>query len=232
MPKSNKDSLQISSRERALGWLWFLLELFVLPTFLQLINEQLPTPVSDAVLNFLFFCLNFLAVVIIFYRHLLDALVSAGKQFWHFIFCTVLGFILYWLCTALLSCLILLLDPDFLNVNDAGIAAMFQTHAALIAIGTVLLVPVAEECLFRGLLFLDLRSRNRYLAYGISTVCFCLVHVSGHFGQMDLLTLLLCILQYVPAGICLAWACEKSGSIFSSILIHTAINAIGISALR
>ena len=59
-----------------------------------------------------------------------------------------------------------------------------------------------------------------------------MIHVMGYIGQFDWLTLVLCFLQYIPAGLWLAWAYEKSDSIFAPMLIHTAINAIGIYAMR
>ena len=223
---------QMIPREKALGWLYFLLELFVLPTVLHMLNDALPRPLPEAVLNFIFFCLNFVVILLVFHRFLLKSLESAGKKFWNFFQATLLGFVAYWVCSFALGYLILLLKPDFANINDAGIAAMADSHFILMAVGTVILVPVVEECFFRGLLFLELQPRNRVLAYCLSTVGFCMIHVMGYIGQYDWLTLVLCFLQYIPAGLWLAWAYEKSDSIFAPILIHTAINAIGIYAMR
>ena len=44
--------------------------------------------------------------------------------------------------------------------------------------------------------------------------------------------LFLCLLQYVPAGISLAASYEYSGNIVTPILIHTAVNAVGMLAMR
>ena len=140
---------QMIPREKALGWLYFLLELFVLPTVLHMLNDALPRPLSEAVLNFLFFCLNFVVILLIFHRFLLKSLESAGKKFWNFFQATLLGFVAYWVCSFALGYLILLLRPDFANINDAGIAAMADSHFILMAVGTVILVPVVEDCFFR-----------------------------------------------------------------------------------
>ena len=35
-------------------------------------------------------------------------------------------------------------------------------------------------------------------------------------------------LQYLPAGLCLAWAYTKADTIFAPILIHAAVNAVSI----
>ena len=68
---------------------------------------------------------------------------------------------------------------------------------------TVFLVPVAEETLFRGLLFRGLYDRSPVLSWLISTVVFSLVHIAGYIGQYDPMMLLMAFLQYLPAGICL-----------------------------
>ena len=94
------------------------------------------------------------------------------------------------------------------------------------------LVPTVEECLYRGLIFGTLRSRNRLAAYALSAALFSLVHVVGYIGVYPLPLLALCLLQYVPAGLCLAQAYEAADNIFAPILIHTTVNAIGMIAMR
>ena len=42
----------------------------------------------------------------------------------------------------------------------------------------------------------------------------------------------MCFVQYLPAGLILAWSYEKSNTILTPIAIHTVINAIGIYAMR
>lgn len=232
MSKPKQLRNRLLPREKALGWLYFLLELFVLPLVLQKLNALLPQSLPDAILNFIFFCLNFLAILLIFPSFLLKSLEAIGKKFWNFLQAVILGFVCYWLCSLALSHGIIWLKPDFANINDASIAAMAHQHFLLTAIGTVLLVPTVEECLFRGLLFLELQPKNRWFAYVLSTTVFCVIHIIGYIGSYDLWTLILCFIQYIPAGVCLAWVYEKTDSIFAPILIHTAINAIGIYAMR
>ena len=93
-------------------------------------------------------------------------------------------------------------------------------------------MPVAEECLFRGIVFRGIYDRSHILAWIVSAGLFALVHVIGYFGSAAPLTLLLCFLQYIPAGICLAASYRLSGSILSPILIHAAVNFVGMMILR
>ncbi|MBQ9168367.1 MAG: CPBP family intramembrane metalloprotease [Oscillospiraceae bacterium] len=232
MSKSKRLRIKLTHNQKALGWLYLLFEFFVLPSLLGLLNDLLHTPLSDAALNFLYFSLNFVVVLLIFYNFLKESLETAGQRFWNFLQAVVLGFVAYWLCGTVLTYGITAVLPNFSNINDASIGSMAGSHFWLMAIGTVLLVPVVEECLFRGLIFLELHSHSRFWAYCLSTVCFGIIHVMSYVGAYDTLTLVLCFIQYIPAGIWLAWAYEKADSIFAPILIHAAINAIGIYGLR
>lgn len=58
-----------------------------------------------------------------------------------------------------------------------------------------------------------LHRRNRIAAYVLSTVAFCLIHVAGYVGQEALSSLAVLALEYIPAGIALAWAYEKADTI-------------------
>ncbi len=224
--------LQFTPRQRILGWIWFLFQLLVLPVGLQILNLRLSAPLSDAVINFIFFSLNFLMVFLIFRTFLLKSLEAAGKKFWNFLQAAVLGYVACRVCGYLLNFGIALLFPDFFNVNDANISVLAGSNYWLITAGTVLLVPTAEECFYRGLLFADIRNRNRALGYILSTVAFSAIHVVSYLGSADGLTLALCFVQYLPTGVWLAWSYEKADSIYAPIVIHTVINALGMLAMR
>jgi len=111
----------------------------------------------------------------------------------------------------------------------------------LIAVVAVVIAPVLEELLFRGLvqtmirsyldarcLILDTRqesrienreSRKAWLAILISSGLFTVVHANaGHWPALFVL------------GVCLGYAYEKSGSLFRPIFIHSLFNATSIMA--
>ena len=229
---NKKIRISITPREQAVGWFYLVFALLFLPPILSLIRDYLPFTLSTAVLNFAYFLINFVAVILIFRRLLGKSLENAGKKFWNFVQAVILGFVAYYLCSEGLTRLIQWLYPSFSNINDGSIASMAGTNFQLIAIGTVILVPVAEECLHRGLVFLGLRGKNRVLAYTASILFFAGVHVFSYIGSAEPLILVLCFIQYIPAGFWLAWALEKADSLFAPILIHCAVNAIAVYALR
>ena len=120
--------------------------------------------------------------------------------------------------------------PVFID-NDANVAGMIAAQRWIMLAGTVLLAPLAEECFIRGLIFQGFHRKNRWAAYALSTLAFCCLHIYGYIGAYPPLTLVLCALDYVPAGIALAWSYEKADTIFAPILMHCLINALAFQAL-
>lgn len=226
-----KFTLSLTGNEPLLGWLYLALELLVLPSILYSLAPPLGIT-SEAVLNFLYYLANFLFCVRIFRNLLADSLLRAGDKPGELVITVLAGFALAELASLGLGKLITLLSPEFANANDAAVLAMIADAPVLMFLGTVFLAPVAEECLFRGLMFTPLRNKNRLAAYLLSALAFCCVHVMGYVGAVPTGTLVLCFVQYLPAGLILAWAYERSNSLFSPILIHCAINLVSYLTLR
>ena len=180
----------------------------------------------------IYFAVSFLAVAVIFRRYLWRSAAQTLRQPGKVLGISVAGLILYWISNLCMSLFLAALGLNTPNVNDQSIAAMAADDFPLMFIGTVLLVPLAEETLYRGLLFGVLYRKNRLLGYGISTLFFCAIHVVGYAGSYPADVLFACFLQYIPAGLCLGWAYAKTDSIFAPILIHTMVNAMGILAVR
>ena len=225
-------TVSLNKKEILWGWVYLAVEFLLLPTALYWLTARLFPGISDAEVNFLYYFLNFLATLLIFHRFLSRNLAMARSNLLRVVLYALLGLFIYWASGLVMGELTYRLMPDFVNVNDLGIAAMSRDGYLLMAIGTVVLVPAAEECLFRGLLFRGMYGKSRWAAYVVSALCFCLPHVSAYIGSYEWTVLALCFVQYLPAGLMLAWSYEKSNTIFTPILIHTIINAFGIYAMR
>ena len=89
-----------------------------------------------------------------------------------------------------------------------------------------------EECFYRGLIFRPLYGRSPWAAYLLSMAAFSLAHIVGYWGSYSLWEMVVCFLQYLPAGLCLAWSYTKSDTIFAPIVIHALVNAWGIWQMR
>lgn len=229
MKKQTRLTAKLSPQAQSMGWAWFAFELLFLPSLLLHWLGKLNF--SDAHVNFVYYLLNFLFCARIFRDFLSDSLKRAGKDIVPFLRAIVLGFLGWYLANEGLSRIMSLVAPGFANVNDQHIAAMFARSPVLMAVGTVLLVPLAEECLFRGLIFAQLYRKDKPVAYAITAGCFAAVHVAGYLGQYPTAVLGLCFAQYLVPSLILCWAYGHCGSILAPILLHTAINALAILGL-
>lgn len=232
MKKSHAIGPTLSSSETLSGIVYLALQLFVLPSLLYWINGQLGSSLNEAEINFVFYLVNFMAMLLIFHSFLGNSLQQALRHPIYLCQAVILGLAAYYACTFCTTHLITLLAPGYSNYNDEAIAAMSRGNSFLMLIGTVVLVPPVEECLYRGLIFRNLYSKNKCAAYIISIVLFAIIHILGYIGQYSPLELLMAVLQYLPAGLCLAWSYTKADTIFAPIFVHAAINYLTIRGLR
>ncbi len=212
------------------GFLFFPVYLFLLPWLLRLASDALG--VSEAIRSAVYFLLVFLSVIIIFRRWLADSLATAGRYFWETLQAAVLGFAFYYALHWLLSRLQGLFHLSAANPNDEQVAALAGVNYLLTVVSSLFLAPPAEETLFRGLIFANLRERSRVLAYLISTLCFAAAHVWQYAGSTGWSGALLAALQYLPAGVALGWTFEKADTIWAPIAVHAFLNAVSLGLLR
>lgn len=224
----NHLSIQLSQKERIVGSCYLFFQLLALPFILAAVANRLPFTLTDIELNFVLFSINFLATVIIFRKLLIGCGKISLATPKRTLLAAAAGFGLYWLGSILMSYLAVSVDPSFQNVNDASISLMAEENFPLMFIATVLLAPVTEELLYRGLVFGSLYRRSRTLAYCVSALFFASLHVIGYIGSYSAARLLLCLIQYLPAGYAIAYAYEKADSIWAPILLHTANNLLAM----
>lgn len=220
------------SREQSLGWRYLLFQVVFLSWLLSLVLSVLQINISGVLLNLLYFSANFAVAIFGFRRFWRETFAGVWKGLPRIVGFAFAGFAAFQTLSAAMGLLILLIDPDFANVNDQSILALSQEGYWAMAFGTVVLVPVAEEVFNRGCVFGGLIRRSPVAAYTVSAVVFSMIHINGYIGIVPPQTLLLCFLQYLPAGLCLAAAYHLSGSILTPILIHSAVNIIGILTMR
>ena len=92
----------------------------------------------------------------------------------------------------------------------------------------VFLAPFVEEVLFRGLVFGNLRGKSRLAAYVISCLLFALLHVWQFAVVEQDITYFLLMVQYLVPGLVLAGAYDYSGTLWASIGLHAAANALSV----
>lgn len=113
--------------------------------------------------------------------------------------------------------------PEQLLTGDIIDSPVKMLLAVLIA---VVLAPLAEELIFRGLLHRNLRRRMSVVpATIISSVLFALVHVDVVLSQP------IALIGLTLAGAVMAIAYERTGSLVVPVVIHAVYNATMLVAL-
>jgi membrane protease YdiL (CAAX protease family) len=96
-----------------------------------------------------------------------------------------------------------------------------QAGRVYLAVFAVLLAPLAEEVLFRGIIYSAVRDLGfPRTAFWISAVLFALIHMSVQI-----------FLPILTLGLIFAWLYEKTGNLLSSITAHSAFNALNVVLL-
>ena len=221
-----------TGRETVAGFCYLAFQMLALPVMLSWVNQQLQHPLNEAELNFVFYLVNFIAVLLIFHDFLSKALSQVFQHPILFAEAVILGTVAYYALFWLTDKAISLLVPGFYNHNDEAIMEMLSSSRLLMLVGTVVLVPITEETLFRGLIFRNLYGKSHWAAYIVSILAFAVIHIIGYIGSYSTLELLMAFLQYLPAGLCLAWAYIRGGTIFAPIVIHSLVNYISINGIR
>ena len=232
MKKSKSPGCTLTRQETICGFVYMTFQFVFLPSILYAVNDLLKTPLSTAELNFTYYFLNFIAMLVIFHGFLGKSAAQARQHPAYFCQAVILGLAAYYACTYAVDKIVGLLMPGFANRNNDAVFAMLSQNRFLMLIGTVILVPPFEECLFRGLIFRNLYGKSHWAAYVVSILAFAMVHILGYLGSYSPLEILLAVLQYLPAGLCLAWSYTKAETIFAPIFIHAAVNYITINGLR
>ena len=223
-------TLTLTKNEKILGWLYLLLYLLGVPFGAALVCALLGV-YTETVLNLVCFYANAL-LAILFFRKLLSKSLFIAEQDWKgTVKVAASGFGLYWAVNYAMTMVILLIDPDFANVNDANIGGMVSESPTLMHVALIVAAPLAEECLFRGWIFTGLAEKNVPLAYIVTCGFFSAAHVVGYIGMYEPVTLVLCFLQYIGPSFALCWTCRKNDSLIAPLLLHMTINAISCALM-
>ena len=237
-----KITVFMSNREQFLGLCYLAFQNLILPDLLRSILTIFGSQQDDAVLNLLYFTVNFLAVAILFRKFWAESWKDFAAKAWPCIWKAAAGLLVCKIAVLLLNLLLQLWQPDYFqatplgpalrNPNDMHIGQMVQSMPILFSIATVFLVPPVEEAFYRGLIFGGLYRKNKIVAYAVSVLLFSVIHILGYLNMGDPTLLSLCFAQYVIPALCLCLLYGMTGSVFSPILMHMAYNAIGILFVR
>ena len=213
------------------GIIWLVIYGFFMGDILGLGLDLLGISYTAVQLNALFFLCNFVITALVFWRFLTRNLsLVPGNLLWT-LKAMLLGFCIYGLLQVGLDVIGQFLSGTMDIPNDDTISSIAGENYRIMWAGAVLLAPMVEETLVRGLIFGTVRRLNRAAAYAAAAVVFAAMHVLSYLGQMDALTLGYNILVYGLPSIALCACYEYAGNIWAPIGLHMIINALGMSAM-
>lgn len=213
------------------GIIWLVIYGFFMGDILGLGLDLLGISYTAAQLNALFFLCNFVITALVFWRFLTRNLSLVPGNLLRILKAMLLGFCIYWLLQVGLDVIGQFLSGNMDIPNDDTISSIAGENYRIMWAGAVLLAPMVEETLVRGLIFGTVRRLNRAAAYAAAAVVFAAMHVLSYLGQMDALTLGYNILVYGLPSIALCACYEYAGNIWAPIGLHMIINALGMSAM-
>lgn len=111
--------------------------------------------------------------------------------------------------------------------NQAMVVTLVSSNMFLMAFHAVILAPIVEELLFRGLIFNTLRQRSAFWAHLISAFLFGLLHVYSYILSGDMSEWIK-LIPYMTAGFAFSFAYERRDNIITPILLHGVKNFIAI----
>ena len=230
-----KSTTYMTYGEQIAGVVFFVIYLLVLPfvtnPLFDLAGRLLAVSISAAMRDVLYYYILFAVTIIIFHgflartsRHLMDNLGGACKT-------AAAGLVGLYGLNELVYRLTNLIFTNRTNLNDTTISAQIDDAPHMTLLIVIFLAPFVEEVLFRGLVFGNLKSKSRGLAYVVSCLLFALLHVWQFAVVKQDVTYFLLMIQYLVPGLVLAWAYDHSGTLWASIGLHAAANALSVWAM-
>lgn len=122
------------------------------------------------------------------------------------------------------------LDVDLPTVQDTfRVVAQDRATAPLLVLSALVLAPVAEELLFRSVLFRGLRARRGFWVAALtSAAAFTLPHLGDGSGPLaDLIV----VVGILPLGVLFAGLMERRRSLLACVVAHATYNAGGVAVL-
>lgn len=124
----------------------------------------------------------------------------------------------------LLRYLLLLLSLPVTDPVPYQYVTQFTVAPVPTLVLTILLIPVVEESLYRGLIFGNLRRYSVPMAYGVSIIGYAVACVWRYAVEAGDPRYLLLAILYLPMSAALTWCYDNGGSVWGAVVLHAAIN--------
>jgi len=214
------------------GLLWLCVYAFALGPMISPALRALGLPWDSLTRNKIYYLAGFGITAALLWRFLRDSLQAAAREPGRLLRGAFFGWCLYAVAQVGVGILLDVFAPGLSTPNDRTVADLAAESYPMMLAASVLLAPLTEETLLRGVLFGSLREKSRIAAYVVTALVFAGMHVIPYLSETDPGTAVLCGALYVLPSTALCAACELGGNIWAPVLTHAAINLIGMLALR
>lgn len=230
MKKTRNAYTSMSRGEKIAGFIWLAVQFF-LPWLLHKGIGLLNITVSEQMQIFLPYLIDFLAIVCIFHKFLKSSAICAWHDLWNFVQAVVLGFVALYVCNWLANWIMGRFLPAYTPVVDVSVKAFSGCNRYLRIVCVVILAPVIDEILYRGLIFRNVWRKSKAWAYILSIAVFAAAQTARFLLAGDFADWAVCFAQYLPAGLCLAWTYAKADNLYAPVVVHGIMNAILLGIL-
>ncbi len=211
--------------ETVIGFFLLAIHMFALPPLLNWLTRSGSWNLTAAQVNLVYYGVSFVLTVAFLFRFLRLSFPRFFKNFGGTVSTIVLAFVAYYALSYLVSLVQNLLSGNF-SLPPIGGAG--KLNRDVLTIISLLLAPVAEEVLFRGVAFGVTRKSSRIFAYIFSLILFSVYHIFWDAVGSFSWSLLWTALHFLPASLVLCWSYERSGSIWTPIVLHILFNCLSL----
>jgi membrane protease YdiL (CAAX protease family) len=132
---------------------------------------------------------------------------------------------------ALLNLLISAITGSDTSINQQTLIDYFLENSLAVTVQAVIFAPIAEEIVFRGVLYRHFRFNNRFMGpLVLSSLVFAFMHALGAI-LLGAWSDLWFLPMYAYMGLVLAVVYERTHSLYASIAVHFLNNAVSIYAM-
>ena len=232
MARKTAATTHMNHTERLAGTIFFVVYLLVMPLLADrlfaLIELLLGTRIDAGLQNALYYYFLFGVTLVIFHGSIAGTTTHFFNNLNRSLTTLFLSLLVFSGANELLYRLFRVFFHSGANLNDTTIAAQVGAAPRTTALIVVFLAPFVEEVLFRGLVFGCVKEKSRVVAYAVSSLLFAFTYVWTFLLSGWDLSCLTLMLQYLVPGLVFAWAYDRSGTLWTSILLHGIVNALAL----
>ena len=225
-------TLPMTKRERRAGWIYLPIHVFVMPLLImpiiQVALHLSGVEISVVYLNAFYYGFGLLYILFFMMNYMRENFVRKWNPGWGRTILISIG--LYLLFNIIINLVLSNFTDNLINPNQEAVNDSVMMNTPAMFAVAVLMGPIVEEVLFRGIVFGTIREKRPVAAYVVSALVFAFYHLWQSAVIAGDWSVFIYAVQYLPIGVVLAWTYERTGSIWGSISLHMLINTLAVAA--